>query len=221
MRIDKEDSAIDLGCGEGSITIPLAKIASKVTAIDSSSKMLEILANRCEKENINNVTIVKKDLEDITVDDVGKHDIVLASRSINGIYPIKETLANMNEIANKYVYITLFGPNNWKFEHDFYDSIGKEYSEFASYSYLFNILIGMGIHPNIENLEIKTNRTYETVYDAMENGKWNLNDFTDNEKTQLRSYLKEKLEKNKDGKLENPDDKADWVLIWWKKANRE
>lgn len=179
--------------------------------------MLEILENKCKNQNIHNIEIKKENLEDVTLEEIGKQDIVLLSRSINGIYKIKETITNINNIANKYVYITLFGPNNWKFEKDFYNSIGKKDHGFAPYSYLFNILVNMGIYPNVENLEIKTNRTYESIDDALENGKWNLNNFTEKEKHQLIEYLKKNLIKNKDGKIEHPDDKSDWILIWWSK----
>lgn len=220
MRISKSDTVLDLGCGEGSITIPLAKKVKHVTAIDSSTKMLEILAKKSEDENINNIEIIKEDLENVTLEQVGKHDIVLLSRSINGIYPIKETLANINSIANKYVYVTLFGPYNWEFEKNFYESINKEITEhrldFAPYSYLFNILINMEIYPNVENLEIKTPRSYDSIEDAANNGRWNLNNFSEKEKNQLFDYLNENLVKNIYGKLENPNDKSDWVLIWWK-----
>jgi len=221
MKISKEDSVLDLGCGEGSITIPLAKKVKKVTAIDSSKKMLEILEKKCEKENIANVEIIKQNLEDVTLEQVGKHDIVLLSRSINGIYKIKETLTNINNIANKYVYITLFGPNSWKFEKGFYESINKELDEvrldFAPYSYLFNILVNMKIYPNTENLKIKTSRTYDSVEDAMKNGRLDLNSFTKQEQKKLHDYLEKNLIKDENGKLKHPDDKSDWILIWWKK----
>jgi len=222
MRISKEYSVLDLGCGEGSITIPLAKSTKKVTAIDSSEKMLEILAKKCEDENIKNIGIIKQNLEDVTLKQVGKHDIVLLSRSINGIYKIKETLTNINDIANKYVYITLFGPNSWKFEKGFYESIDKELDEhrldFAPYNYLFNILVNMKINPNVENLETQTSRIYDSVEDAMENGRLDLNNFTEQEKNKLKDYLKKNLIKNENGKLEHIDDKSDWILIWWKKS---
>lgn len=116
MNISKKDSVLDLGCGEGSITIPLSENVNKVTAIDSSNNMLKILKEKCEKKYISNVEIIKENLENVRLEQVGKHDIVLLSRSINGIYEIKETLTNINKIANKYVYITLFGPNNKKHE---------------------------------------------------------------------------------------------------------
>ncbi len=41
---------LDLGCGEGSITLPIAKQVRKVTGVDSSTKMLELL-NKKELKN--------------------------------------------------------------------------------------------------------------------------------------------------------------------------
>jgi ubiquinone/menaquinone biosynthesis C-methylase UbiE len=217
MSLNREDSLLDLGCGEGSVTLAIAKKVAKVTAIDSSENMLELLKEKCEKEELANVDIVQGKLEEMKVEDLGNYDIVLSSRSFNGIHHVKQAIVNISEIASKYVYITLFGPNNWKFEKKFYESIGKEYHEFPPYNYLVNILIEMGIYPNVENLEIESSRTYESVHEAMNNGRWKLDSFTDDEKIKLRSYLKEKLKLNEEGKLENPEDKSAWILIWWKK----
>ena len=44
LILDENDSVLDLGCGEGSITLPLAKKVRKVTGVDSSVKMLELHA---------------------------------------------------------------------------------------------------------------------------------------------------------------------------------
>ncbi|MDR3062722.1 MAG: class I SAM-dependent methyltransferase [Methanobrevibacter sp.] len=217
LDLNKEFTAVDLGCGEGSITIPLSKHLKNLTAIDSSENMLEILDERLKEKNITNVNIINKTIEDVNVNEIGKHDIVLASRSMNGIIPIKQTIQNINEIAEKYVYMTIFGPNSWKFEKGFYRSLGKENQHYAPYYYLFNILVSMGIYPNVETLGIEKTRTYESVFDAMENGKWRLDSLSDDEKKKLRTYLKENLIENDEGRLFHPDDRADWVLFWWKK----
>ena len=217
IDITKDDTLLDLGCGDGTITIPLAKRAKSVTGVDSTYKMLEILNEKAQKENIGNIKTIEEDLSKITIDNVGKHDIVVASRSLNGILNIKETIANINEIAENYVYITLFGPNNWKIEKEFYDSINKEYVEFPSHRYFFNILVDMGIYPNVESLNIGREREYESIEEALENGKWRLDTLNDREKEQLYEYLEDILKKGENGKLSNPNDKADWVLYWWKK----
>ena len=217
IDVNKEETILDLGCGDGTITIPLAKRARSVTGVDSAHKMLEILNEKAQKENIGNIKTIEEDLSKITIDNVGKHDIVVASRSLNGILNIKETIANINEIAENYVYITLFGPNNWKIEKEFYDSINKEYVEFPSHRYFFNILVDMGIYPNVESLNIGREREYESIEEALENGKWRLDTLNDREKEQLYEYLEDILKKGENGKLSNPNDKADWVLYWWKK----
>ena len=57
--------------------------------------------------------------------------------------------------------------NMWEIEKEFYDSINKEYVEFPSHRYFFNILIDMGIYPNVESLNIGHEREYESIEDAM------------------------------------------------------
>ncbi|SDA66894.1 class I SAM-dependent methyltransferase [Methanobrevibacter millerae] len=218
LILDENDSVLDLGCGEGSITLPLARKVRKVTGVDSSVKMLELLNERADDEGIDNVETILKPLEDITYDEVGPHDVVLASRSLNGIIPIKETLAEINRIARKYVFITLFGPENWKIEGEFNEYIGRENKHFPGHNYLFNILFNMGIYANVERLDIKAFREYDTIEEAMDNGKFRLDLLSDDEKDKLRQYLSEILSENPEtGKLYNKKDKADWILIWWRK----
>ncbi len=217
INVSADDTILDLGCGDGSISIPLAKRAKSVTGVDSAYRMLEILNEKAKKANVTNIKTIEKDLSEISVEELGKYDIVLASRSLNGILNIRETIKTIDEIAEKYVYITLFGPNNWKIEKDFYRSINKEYNEFPSHRYFFNILVDMGIYPNVENLNIGRKREYDSIEDAMESGKWRLDTLKDDEKKSLHIYLEDILEEDSKGKLSNPNDKADWVLYWWKK----
>lgn len=218
LILDENDSVLDLGCGEGSITLPLASKVRSVTGVDSSSKMLELLNKRAKENNIRNVKTILKPLENITYDEVGSHDVVLASRSLNGIIPIKKTLETINEIANKYVFITLFGPENWKIEGEFNEYIGRENKHFPGHDYLFNILFNMGIYANVERLDIKTYREYDSIEEAMDNGKFRLDLINDVEKDKLKEYLEKILIKDPEtGKLYNKKDKADWILIWWRK----
>jgi SAM-dependent methyltransferase len=218
LVLDENDSVLDLGCGEGSITLPLAKKVKRVTGVDSSTKMLELLNERAHEQGIDNVTTILKPLEEISYEEVGSHDVVLASRSLNGIIPIKETLEIIDKIANKYVFITLFGPENWKIEGDFNEYIGRENKHFPGHNYLFNILFNMGIYANVERLDIKAYREYDSIEEAMDNGKFRLDLLNDEEKDKLKEYLGKILTKDSEtGKLYNKKDKADWILIWWKK----
>lgn len=178
--------------------------------------MLEVLEEKSEEDNI--TTILSK-IEDISLEKLGNFDVVISSRSLNGIIPIDETLKTINEIANKYVFITVFGPENWKIERDFKEYISKKEENFLEYNYLFNILFNMGIYPNVERLSIPSYRTYNTIEEAMDNGKFRLDMLNDFEKEKLKEYLNKILKKDPEtGKLYNEKDKADWVLIWWAKT---
>ena len=217
MILSKEYTVLDVGCGEGSVTIPLSKEVASVTAIDATDKMLEILDEKIKEQEINNIETIKDDVNYVTLEKYGNYDIVLASRVVNGIKSPKKVFSNLNEIANKYVFITLFGPNNWKLEKDFFKFINKEYAGAPSYTILINLLAEMEIYANVVNLDVGPVRTYNTIEEAIDNGKWNLSKFSEDEQELLPEYLESVLDKNDDGLLTNPDDKPDWVLIWWKK----
>lgn len=218
MIISTEDTLLDIGCGEGSVTIPLSKHVKSITAVDATDKMLEILDERIKSEGISNIKTIKDDVNDVSLEKYGHFDIVLASRVVNGIKSPKKVFSNFNEIANKYVFVTLFGPNNWKLEKDFHEYLSKEYRGAPSYTILINLLAEMGIYANVVNLDVGPVRSYKTIEEAIDNGKWNLANFTEEEQEKLPKYLSEVLVKDEEtGLLYNKEDKPDWVLIWWKK----
>lgn len=216
LILNENDTVLDVGCGEGSVTIPIAKRVKKVIGIDSSPKMLEYLEKRASKQNIDNIETVLKPIEEISYDDIGDVDVVVCSRSLNGIVPIRKVLTELNNIADKYVFITIFGPENKKIEKDFDIEIGRKTEDFPDYNYFFNILFNMGIYANIERFDLKNYREYDSIADAMDNGKFRLDLYSDEEKKLLEKYL-ERILSFENGKYFNVNDKADWIMIWWKK----
>ena len=107
LILDKNDTVLDVGCGEGSITLPIAKQVKKVIGIDSSPKMLEYLQKRAHDNKITNIETILKPIEEITYNEIGDVDVVICSRSLNGIIPIEDVLLELNKIADKYVFINI------------------------------------------------------------------------------------------------------------------
>lgn len=218
LILDENDTVLDVGCGEGSITIPLAKRVKKVIGVDSSPKMLEYLKKRAEENNVDNIKTILKPIEEIKYEDIGDVDVVVCSRSLNAIIPIDETLLELDKIANKYVFITIFGPENKKIEKDFDREIGKQTEDFPDYNYFFNILFNLGIYANIQRFDLNNYREYDSIDEAMDNGKFRLDLYSDEEKELLKKYLKRILTyDDKTKKYYNVKDKADWIMVWWKK----
>lgn len=218
LILDENDTVLDVGCGEGSVTIPIAKRVKKVIGLDSSTQMLEYLEKRANDNGIGNIETILRPIEEIKYEDIGDVDVVICSRSLNGIIPIDKVLLELNKIADKYVFITVFGPENKKIEKDFDRELGIKTEDFPDYNYFFNILFNLGIYANIERFDLNNYREYGSIEEAMDNGKFRLDLYDDNEKELLRNYLERILTYDEETKkYYNVKDKADWILIWWKK----
>lgn len=218
IELDSNDSVLDIGCGNGVITIPLAQKATKVTAMDISSKMLEILKKNAKNSDLNNINTCNRRIEDVTEEDVGKHDVVVASRSLNGVSDIGKELEKINNIAKKSVYLTLWGADNRRFEREMAQLLGRESHRHPDYIYVYNILHDLGIYANVEMLESNTRNYYSNVEEALDRLRWRIGDLNKDEESILREYLEENMIKTTDGTITYSNGKADWVLIWWKKS---
>lgn len=79
--VDPEWTAFDMGCGAGTLALPLAAKVKKVTAVDFSNNMLAILRRRCEEEGVRNVTTILGGWEDDWgALGIGEHDIAIVAR---------------------------------------------------------------------------------------------------------------------------------------------
>ena len=218
IKLEPEDTVLDIGCGSGNITIPLARKAKKVTALDISRKMLQLLEENAAENDLSNIDPLNRRLEDVLLNrDIEPHDVVIASRSLNGVYNIKQVLEEINEIAKKYVYITLWGANNVKFQNEISKIIGREFHEHPTYIYVYNMLYELGIYANIEILEYDNSSYYSSIDDAIETFRWKMVNLNQREEDILREYLSGKMVKLHDSKFKFPHNKPDWTLIWWKK----
>lgn len=217
MRLSPEDTVLDIGCAEGTITRKIAKKTKSVTGLDKSKLMLEELNKNAEEEGLDNIKTIQMDINEMDYEDIGEYDIVLASRCLNGIPNIKETALTLNEIANKYVYITVFGSSSHKYKKEKAKIAGKTFKAGTDYSVLFMLLKSLGIEANIVQLECKNLKEYADMDEAMQRSMWKLGELEEENKIALENYFKEIFIKNDRGNWVNPKDKTDLVLIWWKK----
>ena len=217
MRISSEDTVLDIGCAEGTITRKIAKKAKSVTGLDKSKSMLEELNKNAENEGLGNIKTIQMDIKDLDYEHIGDYDIVLASRCLNGISYIKDTVLTLNEIANKYVYITVFGSASHEYKKEKAKIAGKTFKAGTDYIVLFMLLKSLGIDANIVQLECNNLKEYSDMDEAIQRSMWKLGELEEENKIALENYFKEIFVKNDRGNWVNPKDKTDLVLIWWKK----
>jgi SAM-dependent methyltransferase len=65
FKPNKGDVLLDLGCGTGEITLPLAKHFEKVLAWDPDGEMLEIAKRKTEEQGITNIIFEQKSSDDL------------------------------------------------------------------------------------------------------------------------------------------------------------
>lgn len=108
LPITSKDSVLDIGCGPGRLSVPLVKIAKRVTSVDAFGKMLEFAKANAKKAGCDNIKFIQKSwLDEDALQVIGKHDIVIASRSV-GLGDIDK----LNKIAKKYVVLMCFFENS-------------------------------------------------------------------------------------------------------------
>lgn len=222
---EPEYTILDLGCGNGSVTLKVAKEVEHVTAVDMSDEMLSLVKQNAKKEGIENISYLQSTVEDLKPDQVESHDVVIASRSLGGVQDLKRELEKINGLAKKYVYMTIWGANGRQLEKELCEVMGTQYHQHPDYIYVCNMLYQMGIYANVEMLESKTRPIYCDLDDAVDRCTWklgwNTKTIAEEEKTKLETFLKTNAIKRDDGTLDYPTNNPDWVLIWWKKENND
>jgi len=217
VQMDREWSVLDIGCGIGTLSIAAAMRTKRVTALDISTQMLDILKTDAERRHLGNIRYLHRTWESIAIGtDIKAHDIVVASRAIARTGDLRESLRKINQAARQYAYVTAWGGEQGDFSREFLEAIGRKYTNTPDDVFVFNILHQMEIHPNVEQLECRNPILYTDHEQALQSYQILLN-LTPEETNLARDFLKTHLTRRRDGRYETPETRVRWSLFWWKK----
>jgi len=209
-------NVLDMGCGSGTLAVPLAKSVASVTAVDLSGEMLALARARCEAEGIDNVTILQGRWEDNWNElGIGVHDVAIASRSMVAD-DLRGSVLKLDAIARNRVYIvTVVGDG--PYDRRLFEAIGKPLNVGPDYIYNYNMLYQMGIPANVAFIEETRNRTYSDPEEAFASVQWmffgGLNSL---EEEKLRAYVRAHLVFHNGWRF-SYDKVVRWAVIWWEK----
>lgn len=82
LRLAPRARYIDLGIGDGMLTLMLAEVAESVTAVDLSPEMLRQLEARAKDKHFDNVSTVEADIQDLPMED-GQFDVAVLSQALH------------------------------------------------------------------------------------------------------------------------------------------
>lgn len=139
---------LDIGCGPGTLTLPLSKRVGEVVALDTSKKMLDLLKEEAMERGLENLKYVQKEWEEI--EEVKEYHLVLASNS-PAIYNQK-TLEKMIQVSRHYcLYMCYVTKVSSPLRSLLWRRIMGEELTGRTFSiiYPFNILYSEGYFPHI------------------------------------------------------------------------
>ncbi|SDK18171.1 class I SAM-dependent methyltransferase [Natronincola ferrireducens] len=167
--LQKNNRVLDIGCGPGKNTIPMAKKCEEVIALDISQEMLEYVGEHGKEHGLDNIVCHEKNWEDISLDEYGwekKFDLVVASMT-PGVYNFS-TLKKMLDASKGYCYLSGFINRRdeiWsRLEKEILGEHNGNKSREDKIYYIFNILWNLGYHPEIHYFD----RTWEHVWSLEE-----------------------------------------------------
>lgn len=151
---------LEIGCGSGNFTIPLAQDAKEILALDFSPAMLKQLALNIKKQEIKNIRMVCSKWEDYTED--YDADFVVSVNSLYRVCYMRRELAKIALYGRKgFVLIrTLIRP----FFHKIYKDLGIQYKYSNDHMLIPMMLWDMGIQAEVSFFK----HTRKKVYSAWE-----------------------------------------------------
>lgn len=209
---------LDMGCGSGTLAIPLAKQVNNVTAVDFSPQMLAILKGRCKELGIGNIKAVQGRWEDDwEAMGIGMHDVAIASRSLVSD-DLRGALLKLDAIVRERVYIVATvgdGP----YDRRMFETIGRTFRYRPDYIYLYNLLYQMGIFAEVNFICTVHDKAYASPSAAFDSVLWMFDRLSAEEEKLLRVYLTKNLV-CLDGKWSlSYRHVTRWAVIWWTKEN--
>ncbi len=210
-------TVLDIGCGPGTLALPMARRCSAITAIDFSAGMLDIVRDQARENDLDNITAIQCAWEDDwQACGIRPHDITIASRSMS-VEDLSAAITKLDRYATKYVFIVdRISPT--PFDPDAFQAVGRPFDSGPDYIYTVNMLYSMGIYPDITVLQLEKELYFEDQQHALQSYSWMLKDLTSAEEERLKAYLADKARPHHGGGLVIERKPPRWALISWAKG---
>ena len=207
---------LDVGSGCGALAIPLARAGKKVTALDPSPAMIDILKAEIKKEKIRGIKPVLAAWGEA---EVKPHDVVLCANVPALLKDSTEFLKDAQRLARKAVFfIEGADPEADKFYYkELYPLLfNKPFGEREDYLKTYVALHGMGIFANVEVIEYDFDQPFDDLPEAVNFWKEYLGIVTEEHDRKLEEFLGRKLVRR--GKILLAKFHKKSAIIWWRKG---
>lgn len=210
-RLAPNMTVIDIGAGVGRWTVPIARKVQKVTAIEPSSRMREVLHERLASLGVTNVTVAETPWMAARVP---QHDVAIAAHSTYVSPDLLDFVRKMEQSARKSCYLALRVPAHNGVIGELSQRLRGQWHDSPNFTVGYNLLLSAGIYANVL-METPPARFWNdaTLEDAMERVKRHLRIEGDSHDAVIRECLAQRL-KNVGGQYRWPDVMRSALVYW-------
>jgi len=163
-KIDSLSTVIDIGSGNGRWTIPLARKVKKVTAIEPSQEMAEILVDNIKSAGLSNIEVISSTWEKVSIE---KHDVSVCAHAMYNSPDLAGFTGKMERSSRQMCYLSVrIPPVNGVIAELSRMIYGRSHDS-ANAIIAFNALYSMGKLPNLlieEGIINWTSNSYEEAF---------------------------------------------------------
>lgn len=167
-------SVLDIGCGPGTLALPLARMGAKVTALDISASMLQKLEEKAKEENLASIKTVHASWHDADLNGLGfrkKFDLVIASmtpavsdvRTLDKMMVASRGLCYYSGFLNRQWDIAYYDLHRALFNEEFKDMVTGFYVPFM-YLYARGYRPIMRLYKDVWSTDDTIEEMAETIY---------------------------------------------------------
>ncbi len=144
IRPDPQQRVLEIGPGNGRLTMPLARSSSEITIVDPSAMMLRAVRTLAESEGLANLKLINEYWENVDVGALGMYHKLVSSYSLF-MYDVGEQMRRMSSISDE---VFLFVPADIRIPFDVQEILfGQVAVEHTDYKILSHIAREMGMAP--------------------------------------------------------------------------
>lgn len=107
----KEIKILEVGCGDGGITFPVASLGCNVRSFDVDKESVDLVNNKINENCIKNVNVTVDD--GFTFVDMNSYDIIIISEVLEHVLEPKKFINNITKEIKRGSYLILTCPNGY------------------------------------------------------------------------------------------------------------
>jgi len=165
-QLDANATVLDIGAGTGAWAVLLARRARRVTAVEPSAAMIEVMREKLAVTGCTNVEIVQGAWPDVSVE---PHDYSLCSHAMYGCPDLPAFIRRMIASTRRMCFLVLRAPTADGVLAEAARRIWGQPHDSPNFTIAYNILLHMGIYPSVlmENTGLWDPRTSASLEETL------------------------------------------------------